>query len=273
MAIVADSDQQMLEQLEAARDNASLKRGIAEQKSADLSEVAAQLKSDLAKLQEDAAATEANMSKLELKLDAQEQAEEDLNEESEQIASQVAELQKKLAAERAAKATAAARATAAAGATAAAQKKPTPTPVNNRCAAGWCWPYPADHNVYSYYGIRWHPIYHHKMFHSGVDLGGTFGAPIVAAHSGTVLLVCNPYEGQNTSRRKVGYGNYIVIDHGDGYCTLYAHLKNTLVREGQDVEAGDKIATCGSTGASTGPHLHFEVMIDGHTINPLDFVK
>jgi murein DD-endopeptidase MepM/ murein hydrolase activator NlpD len=271
MTIVADTDQQMLEELEAAKDHATLMREQAEQNAADMSLVVAQLKADLEQLKADKSATEKNMQKVELKLSAKERAEDALNAESEQVAAEVAVLQKKLAAERAAQATAAAKATAAAQATRAAQNKPSPTAEDKPSAAGWVWPYPADHTVHSYYGMRFHPIYHVYRFHSGVDLGGKYGYPIVAAHDGTVLLVRNPREGSNTGGS--GYGNYIVIDHGDGFSTLYAHLKDTLVRVGAEVKAGDKIATCGSTGTSTGPHLHFEVMTDGHTVNPLDYVR
>jgi murein DD-endopeptidase MepM/ murein hydrolase activator NlpD len=262
MIIVADTDQQLLEQLEAAKDQSNLAKGIAEQKAIDLSSVVTQLEADLAKLKADAEATEADMNQLELKLNAQAAAEEALSEESMQVAAEVAQLQQKLSAEKAATATAAAKAT-----QAAQQKKTQPGTTQ----PGWVWPYPSDHTVYSPYGMRWHPIYHRYMFHSGVDLGGTYGYPIVAAHDATVLLVRNPVEGRNTGGS--GYGNYIVLDHGDGYCTLYAHLKNTLVRVGQVVHAGDKIATCGSTGTSTGPHLHFEVILNGSTVNPLDYVK
>jgi murein DD-endopeptidase MepM/ murein hydrolase activator NlpD len=269
MNIVADTDKQMLDDLEAARDQTDLSRTIAEAKSAELTDVVNQLEADLAKLKADKSATELDMHALEQKLDEQAAAEEALNQESEKIAAEVAGLQKQLAAERA---TAAAKATAAARATREAQKAPTPTAgAAYSSKDGWVWPYPADHTVYSLYGTRLHPIYHVYRFHSGVDLGGTYGAPIVAAHSGTVLLVRNSWEGRNTGGS--GYGNYIVIDHGDGYSTLYGHLKDTLVKVGQSVKAGDKIATCGSTGTSTGPHLHFEVMVDGHTVNPLDFVR
>jgi murein DD-endopeptidase MepM/ murein hydrolase activator NlpD len=269
MNIVADTDKQMLDELGEARDQAELSRTVAEAKSAELSAVVDELEADLAKLKADKNATEADMRVLEQKLSAQAAAEDELNQESEKVATEVAGLQKQLAAERA---TEAAKATAAAKATRDAQRAPTPTPgAAYSSKDGWVWPYPADHTVYSGYGTRLHPIYHVYRFHSGVDLGGTYGAPIVAAHDGTVLLVRNSWEGRNTGGS--GYGNYIVIDHGDGYSTLYGHLKDTLVKVGQQVKAGDKIATCGSTGTSTGPHLHFEVMIDGHTVNPLDFVR
>ncbi len=92
----------------------------------------------------------------------------------------------------------------------------------------------------------------------------------MSARAGTVIIVRNPVEGQN--RGGWGYGNYIVVDHGDGFATLYAHLKNTRVSVGQNVGAGELIGNCGSTGTSTGSHLHFEVIKNGSTTNPLSYV-
>lgn len=260
MSIVADTDEQMIEDLEAAKDDAILKRDLAKQQAADMTIVVNQLKDDLAKLRADATATEAQLNQTELQLSRQEAAEDELLAESEAIAALVATLQKKVTSE---KATQAAQATAAARATAAAQNKPS--------NSGWTWPYPGDYVIHSPYGMRYHPIYHYYRMHTGVDLGGNYGNPVVASRDGEVILVNNPYQGRNTGGS--GYGNYIVIDHGDGYCTLYAHLKETLVKVGQQVTAGQKIGLCGSTGTSTGPHLHFEVIYNGKTVDPAKFIK
>nr|WP_283242784.1 M23 family metallopeptidase [Fumia xinanensis] len=92
--------------------------------------------------------------------------------------------------------------------------------------------------------------------------GGVFGANIVAAASGTVI--------QSTSH--YSYGNYIIVDHGGGYSTLYAHASQLLVSIGQKVEQGQTIAKVGSTGNSTGPHLHFEVRVNGKHQNPANYV-
>ena len=260
MSIVADTDEQMIDDLEAAKDDATLKRELAKQQVSDMSAVVAQLEADLAKLKADAEATEAQLNQAELQLSRQEAAEDELLAESEAVAALVATLQKKVTAE---KATAAAQATAAARATAAAQ--------NKQSSKGWAWPYPGDYNIYSPYGMRYHPIYHYYRMHTGVDLGGRYGNPIVASRDGEVILVRNPLQGRNTGGS--GYGNYIVIDHGDGYCSLYAHLKETLVMVGQQVKAGEKIALCGSTGTSTGPHLHFEIIYNGSTVDPAKYIK
>ena len=294
MNIVADTDQQMIEDLEASRDNAALLRDLAKQHSADMAVVVAQVEADLAKLKADANAKQADLDQTALALSAREQAEDELNAESERIAAEVAELQKQYEAELAAAATAAAKATKAAEATRAvkatkaaeatraaeavksaeatkaAKPTPTPKPAKSESSGGWVWPYPGDYSVYSKYGMRMHPVYHVYRFHSGVDLGGDYGAPIVAAADGVVIQVRNTWQGQNTGGS--GYGNYIIISHGDGISTLYAHLKKTLVSVGDSVDAGDKIGLCGSTGTSTGAHLHFEVMVNGKTVNPIPYI-
>ncbi len=113
--------------------------------------------------------------------------------------------------------------------------------------------------ISSGYGARW------GSTHTGIDItaGGCYGDNIYAAASGTVI----------TASYHWSYGNYVVIDHGGGYSTLYAHASSLLVSAGQQVSQGDVIARIGSTGQSTGPHLHFEVRINGNTQNPLNWVS
>ncbi len=113
--------------------------------------------------------------------------------------------------------------------------------------------------ISSGYGSRW------GSFHSGIDItaGGCYGAPIYAAASGTVITASSHWS----------YGNYVVIDHGGGYSTLYAHASSLAVSKGQYVNQGDVIAYIGSTGQSTGPHLHFEVRVNGNTQNPSNWVS
>ena len=125
------------------------------------------------------------------------------------------------------------------------------------------WP-SATTYVTSPYGYRIHPVTGAQRFHSGVDIGASYGTNIFAANSGTVVVA-----GYNTG----GYGNYVVISHGGGYSTLYAHCSSLLVSAGQQVSKGQVIATCGSTGMSTGPHIHFEIQLNGQTTNPLQYFK
>lgn len=125
------------------------------------------------------------------------------------------------------------------------------------------WPFPGYSRVSSEYGYRVHPISGQSKFHSGIDLAGPSGSPIVAAESGTVISA-----GWNGG----GYGNVVIIDHGGGISTLYGHNSSVSVSSGQKVERGQTIASCGSTGYSTGPHLHFEVRQNGATVNPRNWI-
>lgn len=126
------------------------------------------------------------------------------------------------------------------------------------------WPVPSTRYVSSPYGYRIHPIYGTSRFHSGIDIATSSGNDIVAAESGTVILASYGYNG--------GYGNYIIIDHGNGLTTRYAHCSSLYVSVGTKVSRGQRIAAIGSTGASTGPHCHFEVRINGNTQNPMNYV-
>lgn len=126
------------------------------------------------------------------------------------------------------------------------------------------WPLPGYSNISSPYGTR----FGGADFHTGMDISGSgvYGAPIVAANNGTVKFVNWSY----TPGRD--YGIYLIVDHGGGVTTLYAHCSNIVVNVGDTVERGQKIAEVGSTGWSTGPHLHFEVRIDGAHVNPKPYV-
>ena len=132
---------------------------------------------------------------------------------------------------------------------------------------GFAWPYGGSYYVSSGYGYRIHPIYGYSKLHTGIDLSGSgaYGKPIYAIADGTVIL--SSYNG--------GYGNCIMIDHGkyngNSIVSLYAHCASLYVGVGSTVSKGQQIATVGSTGASTGPHLHFEIRVNGSTTDPLGF--
>jgi murein DD-endopeptidase MepM/ murein hydrolase activator NlpD len=115
--------------------------------------------------------------------------------------------------------------------------------------------------VASGFGYRIDPIYHTAAFHAGMDFTAPTGTDVYATGNGKVLL-----SGWNN-----GYGNCIEIDHGYGYVTLYGHLSKISVHEGQVVKRGDIIGLVGSTGKSTGPHLHYEVRLNGKVMNPANF--
>lgn len=126
------------------------------------------------------------------------------------------------------------------------------------------WPIPGYKNITSNFGYRIHPIYGKWKLHSGIDVGAPTGAKFVAADDGTVLIASYGYNG--------GYGNYVVISHGNGITTRYAHGTTILVSAGQKVTKGTPVLTVGSTGASTGPHAHFEVRVNGVAVNPLNYL-
>jgi murein DD-endopeptidase MepM/ murein hydrolase activator NlpD len=126
---------------------------------------------------------------------------------------------------------------------------------------GWLWP--GYGRLTSRYGWRTHPIYGDRRFHAGIDLGGGYGAPVLASEDGVVI-----YAGGAS-----GYGTLVVVAHGDRITSSYAHVSAMFVSEGERVSRGETIARIGNEGNSTGPHLHFEIRIDGDPVDPLDYVS
>lgn len=126
---------------------------------------------------------------------------------------------------------------------------------------------PVPGRITSPFGYRMHPIFKRRIFHSGVDIGAPYGTPIKAANSGRVIFV-GWYS---------GYGKVVIIDHGtiNGLptTTLYAHMSTTIAKQGTNVAKGSVIGKVGTTGYSTGPHLHFEVRQKGNPVNPLNFIR
>lgn len=128
------------------------------------------------------------------------------------------------------------------------------------------WPVPSvtKANITSHYGTRYHPISHTYKMHYGVDIGASYGANIIAACTGTVTIASYGYNG--------GAGNYVAISHGNGLSTVYYHCSSLLVTAGQTVVEGTPIALIGSTGSSTGNHLHFGVISGGGYVNPQTYL-
>jgi len=130
--------------------------------------------------------------------------------------------------------------------------------------SGYLWPLPAGYNTLSsLFAGRRHPITGKYHSHTGIDIPAPKNTPIYAAKSGVVT----------TSIKKGSYGNYVVVSHSDGTSTLYAHMNSRAVKEGQTVKQGQVIGYVGTTGSSTGNHLHFEVRVNGTRKNPTDFFK
>ncbi|MEH2155711.1 murein hydrolase activator EnvC family protein [Nostoc sp.] len=122
--------------------------------------------------------------------------------------------------------------------------------------------YPSDAPTSSPFGWRMHPILGYRRFHAGLDFAASYGSKIRAADSGTVIFA--GWYG--------GYGRAVIIDHGKGITTLYGHTSELYVTEGQTVERGQAIGAVGSTGFSTGPHLHFEVRRNGTPVDPTNYL-
>ena len=173
------------------------------------------------------------------------QAIEELNASSAQISAMLKERQ-------------AARAAAAAAAAQSAGQGSSYTWVQGTGQLGW----PVSGEIASPYGYRVHPIWGTTIYHSGIDIGVDEGTPVHAADSG--VIVWSGWMG--------GYGYAVVIDHGNGLSTLYGHNSELAVDEGQSVSKGQVVAYAGSTGNSTGPHVHFEVRENGDPVDPMGYL-
>ena len=155
----------------------------------------------------------------------------------------------------------------------AAQPKPEPPPNVNtgggtagdpNYVAGLTWLVPISYTHFtSPFGWRIHPVYGDWRFHYGVDLSAPTGTPIVASRSGKVTQAS--YDSSS--------GYHVYVNHGDGFVTRYLHMTHYIVSPGQYVNAGQVIGYCGSTGASTGPHLHFSVYYNGQAVNPANYIN
>lgn len=138
-------------------------------------------------------------------------------------------------------------------------RKTAESDEKNHVPGAWRWPAPGYKRISSKFGWRsWS-----NSYHKGIDIAAPMGANIIASKSGKVVT---------SSYDAGGYGNYVIIDHGGGYMTVYGHLKSRAVSVGQQVNGGQSIGACGSTGRSTGPHLHFEIRVNGTAQNPTNYV-
>ncbi len=146
-----------------------------------------------------------------------------------------------------------------------AEEKAKLAEANNRTYDGgiFAWPAPSYTRISDDYGNRIHPILGVQQFHNGVDMAAPGGSPILAAYDGSVVAA--DYSGS--------MGNYIMIDHGDGLYTIYMHASALYVSKGAEVTKGQKIAAVGSTGRSTGNHLHFSVRLNGSYVSPWNYLS
>ena len=146
-----------------------------------------------------------------------------------------------------------------------AQNPPAGNAGSSNNVDGITWLVPINYTYFSSpFGYRWHPIHGDWRMHYGVDLSAPEGTPIYASRSGVVNVA---------SYEAGGAGYYVNIDHKDGFMTRYMHMTHFIVSPGQYVYAGQVIGYCGSTGGSTGPHLHFSVYLNGVAVNPAFYIN
>ncbi|MDY5565055.1 MAG: peptidoglycan DD-metalloendopeptidase family protein [Candidatus Limivicinus sp.] len=247
---IMESDRQLEDAYIAARENTESVKADYEDTRAELEELKAQLKAEQEELEKDI--EEAIQIILDLENDLENrQAEYDAIMAAEDAANAtIDKLVAELEAQRAAEAAAAA---AAAGGSSGGGSA--------NASGSFLWPVASYVYVSSRFGLRVHPITGKTKSHTGIDIASNQGTAVYASDGGSVTL-----DGWNG-----GYGNCIMIDHGNGYVTLYGHLSSISVSVGQTVSQGATIGAVGSTGNSTGPHLHFEVLKNGTRIDPEQF--
>lgn len=259
MSYIADKDQELLKEIKEmkeALENEKISLEIEKNRYYSL-------KSEQEARQNGLQSQEAEKEKMVADLAAEEQALSneiaEMSAASEAIGNQIAEIQRREAEEAAARAAAAM----AQGSIAAGQMPMATVNMSSTVStSGYLWPVPSSTRITSPYGARSNPFTGGYDFHMGTDIAAPMGTPTISSRPGKIIIqVFHP-----------SYGNYVVVDHGDGISTVYAHLSGFACAPGAIVEAGQVIGFIGSTGSSTGAHLHFEVRINGQHTNPMAFI-
>ena len=246
---IMDSDKRLFEEYKTARENTEQVKAEYEATLAQLGEKQETLEAEKAELEEQIAAAVEVINKLQDDIDAAK-----------------AEYAKAAAAEAAAQASinaiiAQMQAEEEAARQEAAQNNQQYTGTGSTATGTYIWPCPSSTYVTSAFGMRDHPLFGDERPHSGIDIAGSAGSEVQAADSGTVAV----------ATYSSSYGNYVTIYHSNGDYTLYAHMSSLAVSAGQSVTQGDVIGYVGSTGWATGPHLHFEIRVNGSTVDPLSY--
>lgn len=238
ISIIADNDKKVLSELNAAKDEAYLKKKEAEEYSEEMQAYVNKKNKEIEALKKNMSQTKTAINDVKSDLSKAEKDEKALVAESNKIGSEIKKLQS----------------------------------TARYYGGSMVWPTPGYPGVGDNFGMRFHPILKYWRMHNGIDIVSPFNSKIVAVADGKVIVAqtisgYNPVSGNNYGGG--GYGNYIIIDHGGGVSTVYAHCKLIKVWSGTTVKAGQWIAVTGSTGLSTGAHLHFEVREGGIPANPL----
>lgn len=262
ITLIADSDDQAVDQMTIALDNAQLASDNALQEAQDLEDIAEEKQGQLIELRSRIGETTEALEDVNTKISTLEAQEDELNAWASTLDGQIKDLQDELYA----KPAYVAPTNNSSSSTSTSSSSSGSTTTGNGTLSWPTW----TTWVTSEYGYRVHPVYGTTKFHSGMDIGAGMGDTIMAAGSGTVIYVETPCPGSNTGGS--GYGNYIIIDHGNGLATLYGHCRNVYVSTGDYVSKGQSIGEVGSTGTSTGAHLHFEVRVNGSTVDPRGYL-
>lgn len=246
---IMDADKRLFEEYKTARENTE--------------KVKAEYEGTLQQLGEKQETLEAEKAELEAQIAA---AVEVINQLENDIEAAKAEYAKAAAAEAAAQASinaiiAQMQAEEEAARQEAAENNQQYTGTGSTATGTYIWPCPSSTYVTSAFGMREHPLFGDERPHSGIDIAGSAGSEVMAADSGTVAV----------ATYSSSYGNYVTIYHSNGDYTLYAHMSSLAVTAGQNVTQGDVIGYVGSTGWATGPHLHFEIRVNGSTVDPLSY--
>lgn len=234
-ARMMESDRAELENLEMMKSDLESKKKIQQQMQVDAEAAVADKKAIIAAIENNESDVLSKLNASRGAIDALEQQEEQMLVESERIAENIRALQSQY------------------------EQYTTNSDYDGKLI----WPSNNSHRISSYFGMRMHPIYGYMRMHNGLDIAASYGTDIMASADGVITTV---------SYDAGGYGNYIVVYHGEGISTLYAHCSKIIATVGSTVKQGQVIAIVGSTGAATGPHIHYEVRENGTPVDPLGYV-
>ena len=257
LSYITKRDKNLVEEVKSVKAQLETQKATLEQQLASLNALKSEEEGVKALLEEQQSQQESVYAELEKDEAAIKETIAAMQATSDEIGKKIADLQ---AQEEAKRAAAAAVANQSNGAVTAAAADASSYEVTS--AGSGVWPAPSSHTITSNYGGRSYPLDGSYNYHLGTDIGASYGTPVVSYQAGTVLIASYHWS----------YGNYVVVDHGNGLSTLYAHMSALTVSAGQSVSAGQQVGLVGSTGSSTGPHLHFEVRINGSNVDPAPYL-
>ena len=289
IALIADADDQAVNQMQVALAEAEIAADLALQEALELEAVVEETQDELDRLANGIALTEEQLAAVNNSLASWQEAEMSAYAVASSLDAQISQMQAEIEAERIRREQAQNTPTPVpstpsdptpetpvepgAEPTSTPVPTPTPTPAPSSGSGMFIWPLYEWDYISDEFGYRYHPLTGEWKGHHGMDIAARAGNTIIAAASGTVCYMEYPVPGQTTGGS--GYGNYVIINHGNGVYTLYGHCRDLYVTNGQYVSQGEAIGAVGSTGGSTGSHLHFECRTGsmwGTPTNPRDYL-